>query len=75
MDILTLFVVIPVLTILILVFTKDLKQARLVSLFGMLIQFFMAINLVFAYLKEKKVNDFAKRHDAYVKSNEIKAIC
>lgn len=57
MDILTLFVVIPVLTILILVFTKDLKQARLVSLFGMLIQFFMAINLVFAYLKEKKVNE------------------
>lgn len=57
MDILTLFVVVPVLTILALVFTKGLKQARLVSLIGMFIQFAMSINLVFAYLKEKKVND------------------
>jgi len=57
MDILTLFVVVPVITILALVFTKDLKQARLVSLIGMFIQFAMSINLVFAYLKEKKIND------------------
>lgn len=57
MDILTLFVVVPVITILALVFTKDLKQARLVSMVGMLIQFAMSINLVFAYLKEKKIND------------------
>ncbi len=57
MDILTLFVVVPVITILALVFTKDLKQARLVSLIGMFIQFVMSINLVFAYLKEKKIND------------------
>jgi len=57
MDILTLFVVIPVLTIVILVFTKNLKQARIVSVVGMFIQFAMSINLIFAYLKEKKVND------------------
>jgi len=57
MDILTLFVVVPVITILALVFTKNLKQARLVAVIGMIVQFGMSINLVFAYLKEKKVND------------------
>lgn len=57
MDILTLFVIVPVLTILVLVFTKDLKQARIASVIGMLIQFAMAVNLVFAYLKEKNINE------------------
>lgn len=57
MDILTLFVIVPVITIIVLVFTKNLKQARLVSVIGMFIQFAMSINLVFAYLREKKVND------------------
>ena len=57
MDILTLFVVVPVITILILVFTKDLKQARSIALVGMLVQFVMSINLIFAYFKERKVND------------------
>ena len=57
MDIVTLFVIVPVLTILTLVFTKGLKQARLVSMFGSLVQLGMAINLVFAYFKERAVND------------------
>ena len=57
MDILSLFVTVPVLTILALVFTKGLKQARIVSMVGSLIQLGMAINLVFAYFKERAIND------------------
>ncbi len=57
MDILTLFIVVPSITILALVFAKNLKQSRIVSVIGMMVQFIMAINLVFAYMKEKKVND------------------
>ncbi|MCH7525001.1 MAG: NADH-quinone oxidoreductase subunit M [Bacteroidetes bacterium] len=57
MDILSLFITVPILTILILVFTKGLKQARQVSMVGSIIQFGMAINLVFAYFKERAVND------------------
>ena len=57
MDILTLFVVVPVLVILALVFTKDLRQARIVSMAGGLVQLGMAINLLFAYFRERAVND------------------
>lgn len=57
MDILTLFVVVPVITIFVLVFAKDLKQARIVAAVGMFVQFAMSINLIFAYFKEKQVND------------------
>ncbi len=57
MDILTLFVVVPVITLIVLVFTKNLNQARLVSAIGMTIQLLMSINLVFAYIKEKQIND------------------
>ncbi len=57
MDILSLFITVPVLTILALVFTKGLKSARIASLVGSLIQFGMAINLVFAYFKERAIND------------------
>ena len=57
MDILSLFITVPVITILVLVFTKGLKQARLVAMVGSIIQFGMAINLVFAYFKERAVND------------------
>ncbi|HKJ06137.1 MAG TPA: hypothetical protein VJ970_01585, partial [Flavobacteriaceae bacterium] len=56
MDILSLFIIIPTLTILALVFTKGLKQARLVSMVGSFIQLGMAINLVFAYFKERATN-------------------
>lgn len=57
MDILTLFITVPIITILILVFAKDLKQSRMIAMVGMLLQFVMSINLVFAYFKERKVND------------------
>jgi NADH-quinone oxidoreductase subunit M len=56
MDILSLFVIVPILTVLALVFTKDLKQARFVSMIGSFIQLGMAINLLFAYFKERAVN-------------------
>lgn len=56
MDILSLFVVVPVLTILVLVFAKNMQQARLISLGGALIQLGMAINLFFAYSEERAVN-------------------
>ena len=51
MDILSLFVIVPVLTIIALGFTKDLKQARMLSMLGGLVQLGMAINLLFAYLR------------------------
>lgn len=57
MDILSLFVVLPVLVIIALVFTKSLKQARQVAMVGSIIQMGMAINLLFAYLKEVNIND------------------
>ncbi len=56
MDILSLFVIVPIITVIVLGFTKDLKQARVVALIGMLVQFGMAINLIFAYVKERSVN-------------------
>lgn len=57
MDILSLFVVVPVITMLALVFAKGLKQARIVAMIGSIVQLGMAINLVFAYFKERAVND------------------
>ena len=57
MDILSLFIVLPVLTVLVLVFTKNLKQARIVAMAGSLAQLGMAINLIFAYLREIETND------------------
>ncbi|MEL4455699.1 NADH-quinone oxidoreductase subunit M [Lutimonas vermicola] len=56
MDILTLFVIVPIITVIVLSFTKDLKQTRVVALIGMLVQFGMSVNLIFAYLKERSVN-------------------
>ncbi|EMR03289.1 NAD(P)H-quinone oxidoreductase chain 4 1 [Cesiribacter andamanensis AMV16] len=56
MDILSLFVLVPVLVVVALVFTKGLPQARLVSMVGGLVQLGMAINLLFAYLRESAVN-------------------
>jgi NADH-quinone oxidoreductase subunit M len=57
MDILTLFIVVPVLTILALLFARNLKQSRVIAAIGMFVQFAMSINLIFAYAREKKVND------------------
>ncbi len=57
MDVLSLFITVPIITILALVFTKGLKQARIISMVGSIIQFGMAINLVFAYFSERALND------------------
>jgi NADH-quinone oxidoreductase subunit M len=56
MDILSLFVAVPVLTIAALFFAKNRQQARIVSLLGSLVQFGMAIHLFFAYTRERVVN-------------------
>src|SRR5512136_1703936 len=53
MDILTLFVVIPVLTITGILFLKDTRQVRLVSAFGMGIQLIMSGILVFLYISAR----------------------
>lgn len=57
MDILSLFVIIPVLVILALVFSKGLKQARIIAMSGGIIQLGMAVHLIFAYIRERAVND------------------
>jgi len=57
MDILSLFIVVPLITVLALVFANGLKQSRIISMIGSFFQLGMAINLVFAYFKERAVND------------------
>jgi len=57
MDILSLFIVIPLITVLALVFANGLKQSRIISMIGGFVQLGMAINLVFAYFKERGGND------------------
>lgn len=54
---LSLLVLIPVLTVIGIIFTSDNKGARLVSVAGMGIQFVMAAVLVFAYLAERKAGN------------------
>jgi len=60
MDYLTLFVVVPVLTILGIVFTKNMRQTRLVSAIGMSIQLVLAIALVFMYLAQRRAGNTAE---------------
>ncbi len=60
MDFLTLFVVVPFLTVLGIVFCKDFKQVRVVSAIGMGIQLILAIALVFMYLAERKAGNMAE---------------
>ena len=54
MNILTLLIVVPVLTIIGILFTKDMKGARAVSAFGMTVQLIVAATLVFMYLGLRK---------------------
>ncbi|MDD5571324.1 MAG: proton-conducting transporter membrane subunit, partial [Bacteroidales bacterium] len=54
MDILTLFVVVPLLTIFAILFTKNNKQARVAAAVGMGIQLLMAANLIIQYLALRK---------------------
>src|SRR5512133_1168564 len=67
MDILTLFVVIPVLTITAILLLKDTRQVRLVSAFGMGLQLIMAAVLVYFYLTARHAGNldemlFVKDH-------------
>ena len=57
MDILSLFIVVPIVTILGLVFTKSLKQSRVVAMIGSVVQLGMSVNRIFAYFKERALND------------------
>jgi NADH-quinone oxidoreductase subunit M len=59
MNILSLFVVVPVLTIIGILFTKDLKGARMVSAFGMSVQLILAATLIFMYLGERNAGNTA----------------
>ena len=54
MNILTLLIIIPVLTIFSILFTNDLKGARLVSAFGMGAQLITSAVLIFMYLGARK---------------------
>ena len=60
MDILSFFVIIPVLTITAILFTKDYKQTRLVSAIGMGVQLIMAAVLIYLYLKERQSGNMAQ---------------
>ncbi len=53
MDILTLFIVIPVLTITGIILVKDIRQVRLVAATGMGIQLILTAILVYLYLSER----------------------
>ena len=59
MNILSLFVFIPVLTIVGIVFTKDHKQTRVVSAIGMGIQLLMSGILIYLYLSERNAGNTA----------------
>ncbi len=56
MDILTLFLIVPVITIFVLFFAKHLQQARVIALVGMFVQLLMSFHLVYAYFQERKTN-------------------
>jgi NADH-quinone oxidoreductase subunit M len=60
MDILTLFVVIPVLTITGILFLKDTRQVRIVAAIGMGIQLIMAGVLIFLYLSARNAGNTAE---------------
>ena len=60
MNILSLFVLIPVLTITGILFTKDLKGARLVAAIGMGFQLITAAALIFLYLAERNAGNTAE---------------
>jgi NADH-quinone oxidoreductase subunit M len=57
MDILTLFVFIPVLTITGIVLVKDLRHVRIVSAVGMGLQLMLAVTLVILYLLQRRAGN------------------
>lgn len=60
MDILTLFVVIPVLTMTGIILVKDTRQVRLVAAIGMGIQLIMAAILIYLYLSARHAGNLAE---------------
>lgn len=60
MNILSLFVLVPVLTSVAIVFTRNMKQTRLVSAIGMSIQLILAGLLVYLYLAERQAGNMAE---------------
>lgn len=60
MNILSLFVVVPVLTMIAIGFTRNMKQTRVVSAIGMGIQLLLAAYLIFAYLGERAAGNMAE---------------
>lgn len=56
MDILTLFVVLPVLTIIALFLTKNPMAAKKTAMVGSIVQLGMALHLLWAYFKERNFN-------------------
>ncbi len=60
MDILSLFVLVPLLTVMALLWCKDYKQVRMVSAVGMSIQLLQSIALVFSYLSAKASDGFSE---------------
>ncbi len=59
MDILTLFVVVPVLTVIALVLSKGIKQHRVVTMIGMIVQTLMSFNLLYQFLELRKAGQDA----------------
>jgi len=60
MDILTLFIVIPVLTIIGIVFSKDHKQVKWTAAIGMGMQLIAAATLIILFLMERKAGNMAE---------------
>lgn len=60
MNILSLFVLVPVLTSAAIVFTKNMKQTRLVAAAGMSVQLILSAILVFMYLAERNAGNTAE---------------
>ena len=59
MNILTLFVIIPTLTVAGILLTKDLKQSRMVSAIGMTAQLILSFILVYLYVSERHAGNMA----------------
>ena len=53
MDILSLFIIIPILTVVALLFVKKLEKVRVISAIGMFIELLLSIKLVFDYIAER----------------------
>jgi len=60
MDILSLFVIVPTLTVIGILFTKGIKGTRIVSAIGMGIQLLMSFNLLYQYNKVRNAGDISE---------------